>query len=453
MTVTPDNQARTFAGIRVSAIVEILLFLVVMLSIDIFFLDGNRYWNTAPHPFWAIVLLVSTQYGTREGVLSAVACSLALLLGNLPGQQPSQDLYSWLFLIAATPLTWLVAAVLLGELRMRHIREREQLKHDLVAAREREATVAYSYDQVRTLKEKLELRIAGQLKSSVSTYRAAQAIEKLHPQEVLRGVQDLVDAALSPQRFSLFMLNEKEGLVAALTSGWHEEDNFARTFSTRSGIYQQVVGNKQTLVVANSDHEKLLDNQGVLAGPLIDPATGEVLGMLKIESLGFTELHLSSIETFKAICEWVGMALVNARKYEAAQKSSVINPDHNLFTYGYFQRYRDHIAALAKRVGFDVSSVTINLTHADRLDNASRAKIAKLLSESVDAVLRTVDLAFDHQQTGETYAIVMPATSITGARVVMEKIESELEKRVGKSARGAEFSFTLQAIHEHKHAK
>src|SRR5690606_35605613 len=119
----------------------------------------------------------------------------------------------------------------------------------------------------------------------------------------------------------------------------------------------------------------LLAGQAILAGALTDRESGEVLGMLKVEKLGFTDLNLSAIESFAAICQWAGMAIVNARKYQAAKSESMVNPDHNLLTYSYFRRYLDFITGLAKRVGFDVSMIVIHLANAERMESEARIRV------------------------------------------------------------------------------
>ncbi len=440
-----EDQQRRIMGFRFAAIVEIALFLLVAVILDIVFGDGDRFWDVEPHPFWIIIVLVAAQYGTAEGIVAVIASSLVLLVGNLPEQSFGQDMYDYLFEIAINPLIWIVAAVFLGELRMRHIRERNELQEELREANEREEKIAESYEWVRELKQKLELRIAGQLRSSIDTYRAAKAVEKLNPQDVLEGVNELINAVMRPEKFSVF-LRENGTISATIMSGWGEEDNFAREYDNNSRLYQQIVGNRQTLCVVNDEHEHILNGEGMLAGPLVDAESGEVVGMLKVEKLGFTELNLSSIEAFRAICEWVGMAFVNAGKYQVVKEESVINPDHNLMTRGYFRRYTDYISSLAKRLNFDVNMVVIKLVDADKMDPAVHQKVAKELSAIVDKILRTVDLAFDYQAEAGEFSIVLPATDKRGARIVQEKIEKDLSAL--KSVSNANFTFMVHNIHE-----
>lgn len=439
------EEQRHIFGLRVSAIVEIGLFLLVALILDAIFGGGDRYWGVEPHPFWIIVILVAAQYGVPEGILAVIASTLALLVGNLPQQQFDQLMYDYLYEISINPLMWTAAAVVIGVLRERHIRERADLREALKLAKEREEKIAESYEWVRDLKQKMELRIAGQLRTSIDTYRAAKAVEKLNPQDVLEGVSELIRAVMSPDQFSVF-LRENGTATTTIMSGWTDHDNSPRQYDASSRLFQEVIGNRKTLCIINDEHEHILAGDGMLAGPLLDTESGQVVGMLKIEKLGFTEMNLSSIEAFRAICEWVGMAFVNAGKYQTAKEESVINPEHNLMTKGYFKRYTDYIGSLAKRLNFDVSMIVIKLVDAEKLDPAVMERVARELSRIVDKVLRTVDLAFDYQADEGQFSIVLPATSKKGARIVQEKIEKDLASI--KSMNNATFTFMVHSIHE-----
>lgn len=434
-------------GLRRSALAEMIIAVVVLVVLDFMAFDRTRYWEVNPHPFWFIVLLISCKYGTKEGAASAVLCSIAFLLGNIPEQQADQDSYAYILHILKFPLLWMVSSAMFGEMRQMHIRERDALETALTESEEREQQIAQSYEWVKQLKDLLELRMAGQLRSSIAAYRAAKSMESLSPTEVMSGLEELVKSTLNPQQFSVYTLDNK-GLSVSLTHGWSDDDRYNRSFNPSSTMYKTVIGEQRVLCVANAEHEQLLDGQAILVGPLLDRDSGEVVGMLKIESLGFTDLHLSNIEAFSTICDWAGMAIVNARKYQAVKADSIVNAEHNLLSSNYFKRFHGFIASLAQRVGFDVSMVTIRLNNADGFDIKTRSHIARTLSNSVDSVLRNVDLAFDHQERTDEYSIVLPATDSKGAAIVIEKIETQLARQLPQVSSNAEFTFSTQMIYD-----
>ncbi|MGE3713278.1 MAG: hypothetical protein AB7F82_01955, partial [Alphaproteobacteria bacterium] len=276
---------------------------------------------------------------------------------------------------------------------------------------------------------------------------AAKTLERLNPDEVSRGMKELVSTALNPEQFSYYRLTDN-GLELSFSQGWSDNNHYTNHFPMNHPLSQAIASGEHVLCVINTDHEQTLAGQGVLAGALKDARTGEVIGMLKVETLGFTDLNLSSIESFSAICEWAAMAMLNARKYQEAKSHSIINPDHNLYSSNYFSRYLGFMTSLAKRVGFDINMIVINFTNAARFDEDTRNKLSRALSEAVHSVLRDIDFAFDYQSRSDDFSVVLPATHRQGAQIVLERIQKSLAAKTKKISPDANFSFNIQPVYE-----
>ena len=433
-------------GIRLIAIGEAFLMLLALTIVDAIFFSGNRFININPHPFWIPVLLVAVQYGTAEGLMAALMATLFFLIGNIPVEPEGVDHYDYLYSVAINPVLWFVGGWALGELRQRHVRERDTLVKEIQDSHQREDLISNSYKFVKNRKEALEVQVSGQLMSSVEAYRAAKAVETLDPKSVMQGVERLVSAVLNPQKFSLFMFHENK-LRATILHGWNAADRYSQEIDSYSTLYQAVVGQQDLLVVANEQHEVALDGQGIMAGPIIDTSTNRVIGMLKIEQIDFVSLSLNTIETFRALTEWIGTALINARNYQTVKSEAIVNPERNLLTHSYFKRQSDYLAKLGKRVGFNVSLMVIKLNNAESLADEDRITIARQIGESVRSVLRSVDLAFDAQTDGQEYSILLPATNIAGANIVREKIAKDLDRALRGNSE-ITFNFIVSALHE-----
>jgi polysaccharide biosynthesis protein PelD len=307
--------AKRLLGLDRAAVVETILFFAVALAIDFVFLDFDRYRDLNPHPFWIAVLLVSIQYGTAEGLFAAAVATAAYLVGALPEQRVDQDRYEWLLAATLLPVLWFVVAVVGGELTGRMRRERDMLREELEQARKREEVIAAAYRRLDRRRESLEARVAGQLRSVFAIYNAAKGIEKMSTEEVVAGVAELVRTVMSPRRFSLFLLAKGE-LVFATAEGWDANSGERRAYDGQSALFQAVVGSRRTLAAASAADEAVLAGEGVLAGPLVNLESGEVIGMLKIEELGFLQLNVTTRENFRLLCEWIGTAFAQARRFE-----------------------------------------------------------------------------------------------------------------------------------------
>lgn len=439
------NRQATFGGLRTIAIFEAVIMLAILVIVDALFLDGTRYWDVNPHPFWIVVIIIAGQYGTAEGIIAAALATLFLLVGNIPETPEGMDHFQHLYDIAINPILWFVVGWALGEVRQRHIRERDRLSKELNDSQQREELISDSYKFVKARKENLEVQVSGQLTSSIEAYRAAKAVETLDPKSVMQGVERLVKSVLGPQKFSLYILHDSK-LNATILHGWHPNDSYLQEIDSYSPLHQAVVGSQETLVIANEEQEQALSGQGILAGPIVDPETNRVVGMLKVEQMDFISLSLNTVETFRALCEWIGTALINARNYQTVKSDAITNPERGLMTYNYFKRQSDYLAKLAKRVGFDLSMLVIKLSDAKSMNEADRVTIARQIGESVRTVLRSVDLAFEYQTEGEEYSILLPATTQAGANIVRDKIARDMVKNM--RGKDVNFSYIVQALHE-----
>jgi len=436
---------RRLLGFRRVALIELALFFGVALGLDWALGAGMRFEGVQPHPFWIPVLLLAIQYGTNEGILAALAAALALRLGNLPEQSIAQDLYQHLFTLTREPILWLVAGVLFGELRMRQIREREDLRAGLALARKEAEAITRSYRALKSVKENLETRVAGQLRTVFTLYQAAKAIDKLDEGDVMLGVADLIRTVMKPDKFSLFLLNN-DVLESVTNEGWDDEqDTYARWFDHSSALFETVIGRQRQLCVTKLEDERILAGEGVLAGPLVSSDTGEVVGMVKIESLGFTDLSVNTVENFRILCEWVGTALAKARQYREANEQRVFTDDA-LYSSNFIGRQAEFLALLGRRMGFETTSITIRPSGLSRLSAGQRAELAAAIGRAVRDSLRDTDLACDFGHQGASFGVVLTGTPVEGAKLVEAKLERAVRESLPTGLTRIPITFTTQKV-------
>lgn len=440
-----EDQTRLL-GLRRVALVELAILIAVVLGADFAFGDGLRFRDAAPHPFWLPVLLLVVQYGTNEGLAAALLCTVALYVGNVPQQPIESDIYTHLFGLALQPVLWVVSAVIFGELRMRQIRRETALATKLAEAEARNDVLTGAYDQLSKVKEQLEVRVAGQLRTVVSTYQAAKAIEKLGPAEVMLGVSDLVRAIMAPTKFSIYV-TQNDSLEAMINEGWTPEDKFQRRFDANSALFHAIMVDRKVLCVANPEDERKLAGEALLAGPLVNADTGALIGMLKIEALGFLEVNVATVENFRVLCEWIGTAFAHALRFVTAEAASVLAQDGRLMSAGFYERQSTFLKALAERVGFDVPAVILRIDRVDAMSTESQLAVSKALAEAVEAELRHTDLAFDLRHKGYQFAVLLPATPVEHGRRVADKIVEGIRKRVPKEAAELSISASVQVLH------
>jgi GGDEF domain-containing protein len=422
-----------------SVVVEIALVLGAVIACDLWLGDGTRFWSVEPHPFWIAVVLMAAQYGTAEALVAAAVASVALLWGNLPAQRLDQDVHAYRLALLWRPLLWTLAALILGEVRMRHQRVFLAERERLLDSERRLGLLANANEELTDVKRRLETRLAGQLRTALGLYQAARRLEQLDPDRVMHSATELVRAAVNPKAFSLFLL-EAGALRLAVAEGWTPESPRMQSFGPETSLFHAVVGQRQVVSIAHPDGERALDSEGLVAGPLVHPDTGEVVGMLKMEEMNFLDLNFSTLQTFRAVGEWVGVAYLNAMKHRA---EAVVDDHTALHSISFFDREKAYLTHIAKRFNFDLS-VLILRVDPSALTPEQQARVAGALGEAAQSVLRRTDLAFDYRRSNGEFAVLLPGAPPDSVWVVAEKLSTNLSARVGAVV---ECSSRVQSLH------
>lgn len=428
-------------GLRPVAIAEIIIFISLAVLADILLADGSRFYAVNPNPFLIITLLLAVQYGALAGLVTALVSTFAFFIGNT--QLGVADLAR--FDVAVIPVIWIAASIIFGAIRNRHLKERNRMNGKLREALAREHVTAEAYTEVRNRKQRLEERVASEMRSALTVYQSAKALETMSPTHLMRAVEKMLQDLLGAEVFSLFLM-EANTLNATITSNWHGEyANLPRRYTSTNGIYQYIVGQREVLTVTNTQHEQLLAGEGVLAAPVVNNA-GEVLGMIKVESIPFAQFGLHTVETLRLIAEWTAAALSNARHYESALDSAVEDPRNQLLTPSYFERYTQYLTSLGRRAKFPVTLVGVGLNLPQDIAEGDQIRIGRVVSEAVRDSLRAVDLAFDYKQGNTQYSVVLPTTTREGAEIVRDKITQSLETKLRAQGVRYPFSTTVQEL-------
>lgn len=417
-----------------SAWLEMALAFGLLLGWDQVFGQGTRFAHVSPHPFWAIVLLMSGFYGLREGLISAVAAAMLFRAGNLPEHRIDQQVYEYAWSVMREPMLWMLAAGVLGEIRRQHARHEREVTQQLSGTRAKLDDLVGAYRKLDNLKERLETRVVGQATTAVQLYRAVQAADRLDPRGVLDTVAEVVRATLDPESFSMFLLRG-ESLELALDEGWPVDAAWPRHYEPDTRLFDAVIAGRRMLCAANAADELMLQDEGLLAGPLIDVGTGDIVGMLKVERMRFLDFNFSSLHAFRALCEWIATAYQNAQRFEEARADRVADQNTHLFSMTYLERQRAYLTAMAQRFEFDLTMLVLRVENILELTPEERVEVAVGISRAARTTLRRTDMAFDYRSEAGEVAVLMPGTPVANTQVVVQKLENAIRAQLAKALR------------------
>lgn len=415
-----------FMGLRVIALVEALLIIAGLVVLSLLSGSGDRFMHVNPHPFWIPVLLVSAQYGALEGIAAACLAAGALLIGNLPPIGFGEDPYNYVVRLAINPAMWLGAALVIGELRSQADRRTLELADTLALARDREQHLAAAAEKLAAANKSLEERVAGQLRTVASLYEASRAVEQLGTGDVLVGIAELLRTGLNPRKFSLYLLNG-QSLESVLSEGWSPADRYTRIFGPTTSLFREVVVNQRHLCVASPKDQIVLGKEGILAGPIYSPETGETVGMLKVEAMDAIEFNMTTVESFRVLCNWIGTAFSRARTFEQATSRSFVGTGV-ILSASAERPLTQFIKTLASRVGFEVSAIFLRVSIPGSTPKESRLDLHRALRQALSNAVRQTDIACERDTHGTEYVIIAPGCPPSEARRLADKLRGAVEQ-------------------------
>ncbi len=410
MVINPENIStnrlwhrlpKKIIGVRFSAILEVLAFLSVLVLFDHLFGDGKRFIDYKIHPFWVIILLVTVQYGSLEGIMATVLSTLFLYVGNVPIQKPEETHFDYELKLALVPTLWFITAFILGEMRTRQERDKQAVQKELDLALIETKTITESYESLRQVKESLEIILAGQLRTSTLIYKTLKSLSTLNPNLIILNLEKVVQPILNPRKFSIYTLGV-DGLQPVTCYGWGDEEKYVRRFPVDTALYRAIVGKQHLLCVINPEDEKILGKEGIVAAPLIDPETGEIFGMIKVEEMDFFELNIINLETFKTLCELIGLAYAHAREYQKTESRCLYSFTDLLFSYSFYLIQIDYLKRLAQMNHFPLTQMVIEEKKTE--PDTEEALFCLLLQEILP---KTIQLFHGKKRVGE-FIVIFP---------------------------------------------
>lgn len=429
----------TILGFHVSAIIETLLGLTLITVLAWLVGSENRFLNVSPHPFWIVVLLITVQYGTWDGILSAVLASFFLYVGNIPEQEVTQTVFQYQFHLSLLPILWFTSAFVLGELRMRQKREKECIRKECDLANAKAKQIGEAYETLKVIKEDLEVRLASQFKTSALTFKIFKAFGTLNPSAILINLDKVIVPTLNPTKFSVYSFGPN-GFEPAIAYGWTSEDKYLRRFTPDHPLYKQIVEKQRVICVINAKDEKILSGEGVLVGPLIDEE-GSIFGLLKIEEIPFSSLNLSNLEVFKTLCELIGIAYSNAKSYKMTEANAIINSKTKMYSHYFYQIQTQFLTTLAQLYKLPLTSLTI-VQKGHELDIAENIQLLQLFKKFLPDTAQI----FEGKHTGYELVILLYGTPLHKAEHTAKSIFEAIKHN--DAFNHEHISYTLSSLYD-----
>ncbi|NKC34627.1 hypothetical protein, partial [Falsiroseomonas selenitidurans] len=399
--------------------------LVLLVGLDLLATGGTGFASWPASPFILPVLYVAARHGLVPGLAVALAAAVVRL-----GLALSADV--WTTGAWVQPLTYPLFAALVGfltDLARRRLAAAEAAAEAAIADRD---AIADANERLADRAMELDARLGARLQATTAVFEAARMLGA-GTEGVIRGATGLLRAATGCTACS-FWLAEDRTLHLVAAEGWPEGATLADTLLP--GPLTDAIAHATGPLVATRPADRLaLGEQGVLAAPVLSPWDGALLGMVKVEDIGFADLALETIPALQAAAGWIGAALAEARAREAAESASGLTglpggvapgmAGGGLMVPGEEAgRAIAVMTGLARRLGFELALLSAEIPAGPRGAAALEATRAAMAE-----AFRGSDLLLESRLEDRRLSILLPGAAVAGADAAAARLRALLAQR------------------------
>jgi diguanylate cyclase (GGDEF)-like protein len=295
-----------------------------------------------------------------------------------------------------------------------------------------------------------EQREAGEL--AVFQELGKALTSSLQLDQVLRTIMEKIDEFLSPDNWSLLLLDEtKKELYFELAVGKASQALKDVRIQMGQGIAGWVAENGEAVVVPDTskdtrffdkvDEKTKMETQSIVAVPV--KFRGTCLGVIElINCFGPDGFDARDLNLLEALADFAAIALENARHVKRIHELTITDDCTTLYNARHMGFILETEIYRSQRYNYEFSIVFIDLDHFKQVNDTHGHLIgSKLLAEIGNALkshCRLIDFAFRYG--GDEFVILLPQTSKDNALNVARRLhklirETPWLEQVGLKAR------------------
>jgi diguanylate cyclase (GGDEF)-like protein len=259
--------------------------------------------------------------------------------------------------------------------------------------------------------------------------------------EILDIVMEKIGDLLSPQNWSLLLLDEKKNeLKFEIVVGEGSEKIKGIRLKMGEGIAGWVAKEKKPLLIPDVakdprfykkvDEISKFTTKSIICVPLI--ARERCLGVIELINVGRDKFDDEDMLVLTTIADYTAIAIENAKYFKKIQELTTVDDLTHLYNRRTLHSRLKYEIERAKRFESDLSLIFMDLDYFkdvnDKYGHMCGDNLLKEFSRLILQIIRNVDIAYRYG--GDEFLILMTETTKKSAVLAGERIEKAIKKRV-----------------------
>ena len=325
---------------RFSYIIETIIIIAIVIALSI--LTGNPgYINVDFHPFYFLILLITTRYGYRKGSFSVLISAIAYIIIYLDqaGYTDIQVLWEECYQPIAFVAFWMFIGLLIDI-------DKQKIE-TLTKEKRRQSKILM--EQENEIKHLIEINenISNELIVSDKSFNILfEKTKNLFSDDIstlYNAAYDLLIKTIQASKAYILYLDGDRYIIASSDDSVKDW----RYYDANIQIIEQVRKSHEFIRFDTLDTHTITSNTPVFVGPIIHQATDTLYGLIIIQELDFLNYNKNTYRTFINLCKWLGEIL-----YFRTNHNLTIAPIKSSIEFNFlvaFGSSRDNIRNIVKK--------------------------------------------------------------------------------------------------------
>ena len=299
-----------------------------------------------------------------------------------------------------------------------------------------QAAVAIENAQQYAALEVQELRLERQLQSQQDLMRVSESIvATLDEKVVFESIADKLHLLVDYDTLAISKVDwPARRIDTVFARDEYAEELIENPISVEQGLWGWAVTHDEALLCNDADADPRaaqvpdtpVEPQASIVLPL--HVMNKVIGVLNLDRLGGKIYSDEEFELVKPFANLAAIAIENASLYEKSQLRAVTDQLTGLFNHGHFQETLEHEVRRGERYGAGFSLLMMDLDHFKRVNDRFGHPRGDHVLRRVAAILddSTREADFVARYGGEEFAILLPETSADDARLLADRIRTQV---------------------------
>jgi polysaccharide biosynthesis protein PelD len=417
-------------GFHWTSLAETVLFLAAVLAFNFLVTPQDPgYLSVEPHPFWAIILLISIRYFFKESIISAlVVAGVYLYFIVFPAHGTFRFSTITLFTDFRDPLLFLIVAGFISGYTQ-HLLERTYVLRSRLRAKEQEiAELNVKHRAANQALRRLEGRIASDFTSILDLFTELARTKQMKPEQIKRNLLEVLTRYLNVRQVSYYDLdhNQPRWLFANI-DGREVQQRAVPQPQSQDFLLGQALNTREAVHLgAFTQQQDLEQYQGLslLAGALRGAADNPI-GLVSVESIPFIDYNPHTFKLFNTILQWWGNVLDETQRL--AEQRLQMNYDEalGLYSYRYFSTRIAQEFERARRFSLPMSLALLRIDHFAQVRPEKLEELRLVLARIINAVISELEMAARYRSE-DLLAISFPIAMADDAEKRMREIVAQI---------------------------